>query len=93
MTQVNFRYGDYLLKEGEVPQGLYLIKSGLCNVSRIVISSRKKFLTETSGRYRKREENHPLLSNFDAENTLLNNVKLTTKVSQNARVYVDKSGK
>ena len=94
MTQVNFRYGDYLLREGEVPRGLFLIKSGLCNVSRIVISSRKQcYFNDTKCKRRQREEKHPLLNNYDAENTLLNNVKLTTKVSQNSRVYVDSQGK
>jgi hypothetical protein len=28
MQQVNFSYGDYIQREGEIPKGLYLIKSG-----------------------------------------------------------------
>lgn len=28
MQQVNFGYGDYIQREGEVPKGLYIIKSG-----------------------------------------------------------------
>lgn len=40
MQQVNFGFGDYLQKEGEVPKGLYLIKSGQCRVCKTKVSTR-----------------------------------------------------
>jgi len=32
VVRKKFKIGQYILKEGEVPQGLYIIKSGICNV-------------------------------------------------------------
>jgi len=32
VVRKKFKIGQYILKEGEVPQGLYIIKSGICKV-------------------------------------------------------------
>jgi len=72
-----FSFGDYIIREGEVPSGLYIIKSGQCKVASARIAER-----EYRGNYdlnkklgdRKRidDRQHPLLQDFDPENTLLN---------------------
>ena len=92
MQQVNFSYGDYLQREGEVPKGLYLIKSGQCNVSKVIVSRRKQPPPEIKGWQRQTNEKIPLLKQFNADNSLLNNVKLSSKVAQNARVFVTETG-
>ena len=92
MQQVNFRYGDYLQKEGEVPKGLYLIKSGQCNVCKVIVSSRKQPPAEVKSWQKRTNEKIPLLQNYNADNSLLNNVKLSSKVSQNARIFVTETG-
>ena len=28
MTPIKYNYGEYIIKEGEIPKGLYIIKSG-----------------------------------------------------------------
>jgi hypothetical protein len=38
------------------------------------------------------KDKHPLFNNFDAENSLLNNVRIPNKVVQNVRVFVNEDG-
>ena len=33
MIPVTYTFGEYILKEGEIPKGLYLIKSGQCKAA------------------------------------------------------------
>lgn len=92
MQQVNFGFGDYIQREGTVPKGLYLIKSGQCNVSKVVIEKRAHDVGALVGRRKLVKDKHPLFDNFDPDNSLLNNVKISTKVAQNARIYVSEDG-
>jgi CRP-like cAMP-binding protein len=92
MQQVNFGFGDYIQREGTVPKGLYLIKSGQCNVSKVVIETREHNVEALVGRRKLVKDKHPLFNNFDPDNSLLNNVKMSTKVAQNARIYVNEDG-
>lgn len=41
LTTYTFRYGEYLQKEGEIPKGLIIIKSGQCKVALNRIATRK----------------------------------------------------
>ena len=47
MQQVNYRFGDYIQREGQVPSGMVLIKSGLCTVGKVTTASRKFDIVET----------------------------------------------
>lgn len=84
-----FSFGEYIIKEGEVPKGLYIIKSGQCKVASVRISDREfkeNFeLNKKLGKvgHRKKNNNkgnigkiaikiHPLLVDYDPENSLLN---------------------
>lgn len=75
-----YSYGDYILKEGEIPKGLYIIKNGQCKVASARIADRaikgnydlNKKLVD---RKRVDSKQHPLFTDFDPDNSLLN-VKL-----------------
>lgn len=58
-----------------MPKGLYLIKSGQCNVSKVIIAERRHNLEEVVGARRLLNDKNPLFHHFDAENSFLNNVK------------------
>ena len=79
MQQVNFSYGDYLQREGDVPKGLYLIKSGICNVARSKIASRPHNYEKVPGAKQPILEKHKLFYKYDADNTLLNGPKKFNK--------------
>ena len=40
MIPKSFSFGEFILKEGEIPKGLYLIKSGQCKVGSTRIAER-----------------------------------------------------
>ena len=71
-----FSFGDYIIREGELPQGLFIIKSGQCKVASSRITERDfDFDLNRKLGDRKRVDDrgqHPLLQDFDPENTLLN---------------------
>lgn len=37
----SFSFGDYVIREGQVPEGLYLIKSGQCKIASARIADRQ----------------------------------------------------
>ena len=92
MQQVNFRFGDYIQREGEVPKGMYLIKSGQCTVGKVVTASRKFNLQETQGWRRMIKDPNPLFNNFNYDNSLFNKQKLHSKAVQNCRIYINQKG-
>lgn len=92
MQQVNFQFGDYIQREGQVPKGLYLIKSGQCNVSKTCVSTREHNAAEVQGWRRLLKDKNPLFNDFDVENSLFNNVKLQYKINQNSKVFVTENG-
>jgi hypothetical protein len=61
-----FSFGDYLIREGEVPEGLFIVKSGQCKVASARIAERALQPRERRGGV------HPVLQDFDPENSLLN---------------------
>lgn len=89
-----FSFGEYILREGEIPKGLHLIKSGQCKVACTRIAERvykgnydlNKKLAERS---KINDKLHPLFADYDPENSLLNEVKNNqSKAFQNDRLYV-----
>jgi CRP-like cAMP-binding protein len=40
MIPISFNFGEYIIREGEIPKGLYIIKSGQCKVASIRIADR-----------------------------------------------------
>lgn len=81
MQQVNFQFGDFIQKEGELPKGIYLIKSGQCNVCKTVISQRSFDPKDFPNQKKIIKDKNPLFDGFQAENSLLNNVKMDKKVN------------
>jgi hypothetical protein len=92
MQQVNFSYGQFLIKEGEVPKGLYLVKSGMCNVSKVRICKRPHNPAEVPGAKKPILDHNPLFYKYDPDNTPLNGIKRSDKAFQNSRMYLDENG-
>lgn len=76
MTPITYNFGEYIIKEGDIPKGLYLINSGQCKVASTRLADRTKssndFITKKLGVKKKIKDKNPLLNDFDADNTLLN---------------------
>jgi hypothetical protein len=77
MIPKSFSFGEFILKEGEIPKGLYLIKSGQCKVGSTRIAERPikgDFdLNKKLGERKKiTDKSSPLFHEFDPENSLLN---------------------
>jgi len=99
-----YAYGDYIIKQGEVPPGLIIIAEGQCAVvatrpgERSLTEKKKGAATAAQGSapekdgIRKREIMDPLLQKFDAETSVLNQVNFMQKGYQNCRVLVDEDG-
>jgi len=92
MQQVNFAYGDFLIKEGEIPRGLFLIKSGICNANKSRICSRPHFATQVPGAKKMILDPNPIFNKYDPDNTILNGVHRSDKAFQNSRIYFDELG-
>jgi len=80
MTLVKFKYGEFLTREGEIPAGMYIIKSGqcICGLSRIAV--RKQQNATVPGQRRPILDKNPLFNKFDPENSLLGNVSMPDRV-------------
>ena len=76
MTLVKFAYGEFLTRQNERPQGMYLIKSGQCIVGLTQTSTRPKNYREIPGQREPIVDKNRFFNRFDAENTLLNNVEM-----------------
>ena len=83
MSVVKFKYGEFLTRQGEVPPGMYIIKSGQCIVGVSRTASRPKNFEDIPGLRKPIQDKHPLFNNFDPENSLLNNVEMPDRVFQN----------
>lgn len=92
MQQINFTYGDFLIKEGEIPKGLYIIKSGICNTTKSRICSRPHNAAQVPGAKKLILDPNPIFNKYDPDNTILNGVKRSDKAFQNARIYLDELG-
>ena len=89
MTVVKFRYGEFLTRQGQVPPGMYIVKSGQCVVGLSRTAERPKNYQDIPGSRKPIVDKHPLFNNYDAENTLLDNVEMPDRVFQNQRIYVE----
>jgi hypothetical protein len=76
MLPRSYSFGEFILKEGEVPRGLYLIKAGQCKVGATRVAERvvkgNYDLNKKLGERKRISENHPLFNDFDPDNSLLN---------------------
>lgn len=87
MNLSKFRYGEILQKEGTVPDGLYLVKSGRC---RVVLSREATVLLRRENRNKLTiDENNELFRNYDPELSLLNAIKDPNTMKQNAIHHVE----
>ena len=91
MTSVSFKYGKFLTREGQVPAGMYLIKSGQCIVGLSVTARRSKNCEDIAGKRKPVLDQHPLFNNFDPDNTVLSTVEMPDRIFQNQRIYVDRN--
>ncbi len=57
-----------------------------------MIEQREHNVEALVGRRKLVKDKNPLFNKFDPDNSLLNNVKMSTKVAQNARIYVTDAG-
>lgn len=87
-----FTYGEFLQREGEVPKGLFLIKSGICRAAKNRILTRTVKAENVPGAKKPILDKNPLFNNFDHENTLLNVPKQQVKSYQHSRLYVTENG-
>jgi hypothetical protein len=101
-----YAYGDYIIKQGEVPPGLVIVAEGQCAV--VATRPGERRLTENKDQggattvqvknapekdgIRKKQIIDPVLHNFDAETSVLNQVNFMEKGYQNCRVLVDEEG-
>ena len=71
-----YSFGEYILKEGEIPKGLYIIKSGQCKVGQARFADRpfkgNYDLNKKLGDRKRLRDKHPLFHEFDPDNSLLN---------------------
>ena len=86
MNLIKYPYGSVLSKEGSVPDGLYLIKSGQCKVALSRIAQQK--VKPRVSRKLNINENNELFRDFDPEGSLLNGMKIDYLMKQNSRYYV-----
>ena len=61
-------------------------------MSKVIIEQRAHDLEAFASRRKLMKDKNPLFNQFDPDNTLLNNVKMSSKVAQNARIYVNEDG-
>ena len=76
MTLVRFKYGEFLTREGDMPAGMYIIKSGQCIIGLSRTSTRPKNYREIPGQREPIVDKYALFNRFDPENSLLNNIQM-----------------
>ena len=89
LTPVKFKYGEFLSREGQVPPGMYVIKSGQCIVGLSRTAERPKIYTDIPGMRKPIVDKYPLFNNFDPDNTLLAGVEIPDRIFQNQRIYIE----
>lgn len=85
MNIYSFSFGEYVIKEGDIPKGLYLIKSGQCKVASTRIADRRitspdAFNKKSEKQKLQKERKHPLFGEFDPDNSVLNVKMLLLKI-------------
>lgn len=90
MSLLTFRFGEVIQHEGKIPDGLYLIKSGMCKaVLRRVVT--QKVNRHIQGKLDINERND-LFRRFDPERSLLDGFKSEKRMTQNAIYTVTEDG-
>lgn len=98
-----FKYGEFLVKQGQVPKGLFVILKGQCRVlaTRIAerpLNSAQEGAAGSKGRgHSKSQRNNqwqsfirdPLISDFNPTTSVLNQTGQTPALYQNKRMYVE----
>mmetsp|Transcript_30936 Transcript_30936/g.30418 ORF Transcript_30936/g.30418 Transcript_30936/m.30418 type:complete len:112 (-) Transcript_30936:969-1304(-) len=96
MLPVTYSYGEYIIKEGEVPKGLYIVKSGQCKVASVRMANRvnmdNEYLSKKLGVKKKIRDKDPIFNDYNPESSLLNDSKSFKKAFQNDRVHVNEKG-
>ena len=99
MVNVKYRYGEVILKQGDVPTACFMIETGLC---RVMMQSEGERLqlpgtldlpikaTKQSSKVLKTGDS--LLHDYDPNNSALRQINFMQKRYQNARICVDQNG-
>ena len=93
MSVIKYKYGEYLIRAGEVPKGMLMLFKGQCNVGSQRIAYREKKAEHVAGGRGPIIDNNSLFYHFDPENSLLNEVSNDERIFQNSRIYVTEDGK
>lgn len=92
-----FSFGEFLIKQGEIPPGLMIITEGHCKVVNYHFAKREfkkkkkkeKLLEKTPAQM---EIEEPLLIDFNPATSVLNQINFMEKGYQNHRVLLNKKG-
>jgi hypothetical protein len=79
MQQLKFRYGDFVAREGQIPPGLFMIKSGICKVAKNRIMKRALKPETIPGCKKPILDKNKLFYKYDYENTILQGPKSQVK--------------
>lgn len=85
MMSLTYAFGECILKEDEIPKGLYLIKSGQCKIAKRRIADRllqsgSDLKNRKLGEKKKFKDRHPLFNEFDPDNSILNVILMSFKI-------------
>ena len=64
LNPISFKYGEYLIKEGEVPPGLIIIVQGTCRVTSSVVTDHKYL--DTKDKYKPKWTNRPQKTGYES---------------------------
>lgn len=72
-----YSFGEYIVKEGQIPDGLYLMKKGQAKIATMRIAKRdikniEQINKKLGDKKRIKDKSNPLFNDFDTDNTLLN---------------------
>mmetsp|Transcript_10836 Transcript_10836/g.8058 ORF Transcript_10836/g.8058 Transcript_10836/m.8058 type:complete len:92 (+) Transcript_10836:1308-1583(+) len=83
MLPVTYSFGEYIIKEGEIPKGLYIVKSGQCKVASVRMADRvngtSEYLSKKLGVKKKVKDKDPIFNDYDPDSSLLNDSKSFNK--------------
>ena len=99
MVNVTYKYGEVILKQGQVPTACYMIETGLCRVmmesqgERLQLPPSLELHAKAAQQGRKATKaQDSLLENFNPDNSALRQINFMQRRYQNARICIDQNG-
>jgi len=91
-----YSYGEYLVKQGQVPKGLFLILKGQCKVLATRIAKRSLIENQSRANHQQVVDKQwqtfihdPTVHDFNPTTSVLNQVNSNKRLYQNQRVLID----